>query len=319
MQSTMRPPQTPTSSLRVTVSDTESDAEDFNSSTVWSNGHLEDYLSSMSHHSNGRNASSDRDSGLSDTEGEGDLDGDERQLNGAMTDHDRPTLGILDGVLGFLAAERAKFDALRDARATSSQASTSENAWRHVIEPRRKRRRKRGRHGTSTNTSVSRQELEPVGELADHGLDGDGADVPIQGGNDGSSSEPDVELDVNEVSSSPTKGKSLPASPLLLPSNSKRRQKGIINVGDISNISNILKASRLVHSRSTPSLRPTASASIDPGVLRLRTLAKKLCCFFLDDLRWLSSVPLDDAYGFVDTRGPPPRPQDPLIHVFIDQ
>lgn len=132
----------------VTASDEESDT--FNTSTVWTHYPIADYLSSSSHDPDNLS------SAASETEGEVGID-----------NVDEPSLGYLDDVLGFIAAERARWTAQRETgvRGSSSQASTSESARRHVVEPRRKRRRKRGKHGTGSGVTVSRQELEPPGEL----------------------------------------------------------------------------------------------------------------------------------------------------------
>jgi len=46
---------------------------------------------------------------------------------------DQPSLGYLDEALSYLAAERARFAAQREAGVVVSKGPTSESAWRHVI------------------------------------------------------------------------------------------------------------------------------------------------------------------------------------------
>ncbi|KAI5119231.1 hypothetical protein M0805_002156 [Coniferiporia weirii] len=274
---------TPTSSLLVSPSDGEGAP-----STSWSRTDSIAY------------SDSDGDYGEN---GEGSVPGD------AL---DQPSLGYLDGVLGFLAAERAKLTAQREAGArggasSQSQASTSESAWRHVIEPRRKRRRKRGKqHGTSTSASGTHADDDP-----DAGAEG--AATPVG--------------DVLEGSSSGehwSHGKSMPATPPHGTSRSLRRGKGLepMTVTVPGSTSTIPVHPKLSHSRSTPSLRVTIPAPPpDARVLRLRTLATKLRMLFVDDARTLSSVLLKDVPevdGFIDPRGRPPEGDDPPVHVFID-
>lgn len=230
---------------------------------------------------------------------------------GEANDLDQPSLGYLDDVLGFLAAERAKLEAQREAgvrgnASSQSQASTSESAWRHVIEPRRKRRRKRGKGGTGTTTSVTNHDNE---------LDGDaeGAITPMGDTFDGSSSGEQW-----------SHGKSMPATPPNGASRGLRRLNGLepMNVTIPGTSSTFPVHPKLSHSRSTPSLRVSIPAPPDARVLRLRTLATKLRMLFTEDARALSSVLLNDVPepdGFIDPRGRPPEGNDPPIHVFIDQ
>lgn len=240
-----------------------------------------------------------------------DSDSGERSGFGDADELDQPSLGYLDDVLGFLAAERAKLEAQREVgvrgnASSQSQASTSESAWRHVIEPRRKRRRKRGKGGTGTTTSVTHH---------DNDLDGDaeGAVTPMGDTFDGSSSGEQW-----------SHGKSMPATPPHGTSRSLRRTNGLepMDVTVPGTSSTFPVHPKLSHSRSTPSLRVSIPAPPDARVLRLRTLATKLRMLFTDDARTLSSVLLNDIPehdGFIDPRGRPPEGNDPAIHVFIDQ
>ena len=65
----------------------------------------------------------------------------------------------------------------------------------------------------------------------------------------------------------------------------------------------------------------TTSLPSDPRVLKLCTLANKLRHLFPEDAPHLSSILSNDQAdegGFVDPRGPKPRSEDKLIHVFVD-
>ena len=105
-------------------------------------------------------------------------------------------MGYLDDLLRFIAAERDKFAAQREAgiRGGSSAASTSESAWKRVIEPRRKKRRKRGKHGASMSGSTrqDRDLLHDESELIQDSQN-DGLITPFGDFIDSSSSEFDVE------------------------------------------------------------------------------------------------------------------------------
>ena len=241
---------------------------------------------------------------------------------------DQPSLGYLDDVLGFLAAERAKFTAQREAGlrgGMSSQASTSESAWRHVIEPRRKRRRKRAGGGTkiqasSVSGSTSMTNVDNDNDL-DADADAEGVMTPVGG-------------DVHELDGSSSgeywvhgAGKSMPSTPpksrRLRALNGKGKRKEESTTVVIPGTSQkITVQPKLTHSRSTPSLRVTIPSPPDARVLQLRTLATKLRLLFDEDSKTLSSVLLNDGPeedGFIDPRGRPANDEDPLIHVFIDQ
>ncbi|EJD07946.1 uncharacterized protein FOMMEDRAFT_164754 [Fomitiporia mediterranea MF3/22] len=287
--------ETPTSSLVVSASD--GDGEE-GARIVWST--KSDYAS------------------YSDSDGNGDYIGGLGENDDGI---DQPSLGYLDDVLGFLAAERAKFTAQREAglrggTSSQSQASTSENAWRHVIEPRRKRRRKRGKHnGTSASASVSSTHVDADAD-GDGEADAEGVATPVGDALDGSSS--------GEYWSH---GKSMPATPphgtsrRLRSISSKGKGKDPVTVTIPGTTTTIPLHPKLAHSRSTPSLRVTIPSPPDARVLRLRTLATKLRMLFVEDARHLSSVLLNDVPeedGFIDPRGRPPEGNDPLVHVFID-
>lgn len=248
---------------------------------------------------------------ISQTLSESDPEFETGEGSGDPDELDQPSLGYLDDVLGFLAAERAKLEAQREAgvrgnASSQSQASTSESAWRHVVEPRRKRRRKRGKGGTGTTNSVTNHDNDFDGEA-------EGAMTPMNDAFDGSSSGEHWSY-----------GKSMPSTPPNGTSRSLRRAKGLqpMNVTVPGTSSTFPVHPKLSHSRSTPSLRLGISAPPDARVLRLRTLSTKLRMLFTDDARSLSSVLLNDVPepdGFIDPRGRPPEGDDPPVHVFIDQ
>ncbi|OBZ77228.1 hypothetical protein A0H81_02044 [Grifola frondosa] len=83
---------------------------------------------------------------------------------------DQPSLGYLDGALEFIAAEREKWAAQRDSglRGNGSTA-TSDSAWRHVVQPRRKRQRKRNRSVQDTRRLEQEGEegVATIGSAAD--------------------------------------------------------------------------------------------------------------------------------------------------------
>ena len=297
----------------------------------------------------------------------------------ADDDSEEPSLGSFAEALTFLAAERAKFTAAhgpfnaedasgKGGRGTSrssrgggagerSSQSTSESAWRHVVEPRRKRRRKRGGKHANANAgaSTSAGPASAADAEVEVGIDNnegqtaywyggiDGVDTPVglgagAGDVEGSSSE---YYEHRVYGQPPTASRSL------------RKLKGNTNVANNSSA-----GPKLAHSRSTPSLRltvpnplltptsgtttigggnngvattsvsttPRGTLRVDPRVLRLRTLATKLRMLFVEDARSLGCVYAlrDDALppgedGFIDVRGRSPGERDPPVHVFIDQ
>lgn len=203
----------------------------------------------------------------------------------------QPSLGYLDEALSFIASERARYAALRE------RGETKQNAWRHVIEPRRKRRRKK---------SKSRIEL-----LRTEGGDNDTHTETTEaaGDQDGDFSSSSLDLD---LSSSYPYHKSTPGTPPQ--SKDKRKQRRAAAAAAADN--------KLRHSKSTPNLDLSLSVPLDPRIIQLRSLAHKLRLLFPDDAAALSAILSNDFPGgpnFVDPRGPVPRPQDTLIHVFIDQ
>lgn len=79
---------------------------------------------------------------------------------------------------------------------------------------------------------------------------------------------------------------------------------------------------RIPDNRPTPSPRLTTTfLPPELRVLKLRALAEKLRPLFPEDAPHLSSILSNDQIdegGFVDPRGPKPRSEDTLIHVFVD-
>jgi len=217
-------------------------------------------------------------------------------------DGDQPSLGYLDEALGFIAAERARFFASRDAAGgagAGNRSSTSDSAFHASVQSRRKRWKKKvlkfHSQGPPNRVPLS---LDSDSRIEDTAGDPSGAgDATLE---DTSSS--------FESFSSPAKN----ATPVTAKGRDSRR-KGKA-VGTIT--------PPLLHSKSTPSLRlTTTSLPLDPRVLKLRALAHKLRLLFPEDAARLSSILSNDqADGdFVDPRGPKPQSKDTLIHVFIDQ
>lgn len=218
-------------------------------------------------------------------------------------DEDQPSLGF-SGALDFLAAERAKFVAQRDAAGSNirdlGSTTISDDTWRHAAQTRRRRRRRRNRsHSIQVRRSAA----------------GDGATETTGETETTTNDEDEVgedSTDSSDVREPARYYESTPSSPPLNATRAGRAQR------------HHDKDNRPVvhHSRSTPSLRLTASMPIDPRVLQLRNLAHKLRMLFPKDAASLAAVLSDDQPGaddFVDPRGPVPRSKDTLIHVFIDQ
>ncbi|KAJ6629367.1 hypothetical protein B0H10DRAFT_1362641 [Mycena sp. CBHHK59/15] len=124
-----------------TTSSMEPESDDFRASllvgsTVWSQRPIASYLDSIS-------ATTDTD-GRSPSPGSGsNTEGDARTLELEPVDYElsdledpeleeQPSLGLLDGALSFIAAERARWNAQREAGAT-----TNEGIWKHVVGERR--------------------------------------------------------------------------------------------------------------------------------------------------------------------------------------
>ena len=217
-------------------------------------------------------------------------------------DGDQPSLGYLDEALGFIAAERARFFASRDAAGgagAGNRSSTSDSAFRASVQSRRKRRKRKvvtsHSQGPTNRTPFS---LDSDSRIEDTAGDPSGAgDTTLE---DTSSS---------FESSSPAKN----ATPVTAKSRDSRKKGKAL--GTIT--------PPLLHSKSTPSLRLTTTLlPLDPRVLRLRALAHKLRLLFPADASRLSSILSNDQADegdFVDPRGPKPQSKDTLIHVFIDQ
>ncbi|KAJ6494048.1 hypothetical protein C8R47DRAFT_1184999 [Mycena vitilis] len=276
--------------------------------TVWSQRPIASYLDSIS-------ATTDTDgrspSPGSPSPGSGsNTEGDARTLELETVDYElsdledldldpQPSLGLLDGALSFIAAERARWNAQREAGALAN-----EGAWKHVVEPRRKRRRKR----TAKTPKPDNASRDDTIEEAD--------------ADDSSSS-----FDNTTTTTTTSTYKSVPATPAR--SRKERRRQALANTSPSAN-------RVLIHSKSTPQLRvlPLHFAANEhphphyPRVLQLRNLAQKLAKLFPADKAGLGSlIPpdaelhqrlLSESDFFVDPRGPPPRADDTLIHVFVD-
>lgn len=264
--------RTPTSTFLFSDYDSEAPV----GSTVWAQGPIADYLDQT------------------DSE-----DADQ----GDVEDGAQPSLGLA-GVFDFLAEERARLAAMREANTAAgriaghSSSTTSDGTWRHVVPARRRRRKRRADRSQSLHDQVRHStSLDPTEEAAENDEDGD----------------EDGEGDTSTSDSAPANYyESTPASPG--PSSRHRRDRSNASTADGRPV--------IHHTRSTPSLRLPATVPIDPRVLQLRNLAHKLRMLYPKDARFLSAILSDDQpddLDFIDPRGPVPRPKDTPVHVFIDQ
>jgi hypothetical protein len=239
---------------------------------------------------------------------------------------DQPSLGYLDEVLSFLAEEAAQHAARRAAGSKSSSnvsqmptSPTSDGAWGHAVEPRRKRRRKKARHPFVVAPIVDgHQQRDHEEEAASHG---------DRETDESSSADPSSSFDISSSSyrtrQTQLQTKSTPATP---PRNRKERrrlqQQQLAQAALAAADGNADARPKLTHSRSTPALRLNTTFPLDPRILRLRALAHKLRMFFHEDAKHLSKILSSDSpdeANFVDPRGPKPAGKDSLIHVFVDQ
>ncbi|KZT02821.1 uncharacterized protein LAESUDRAFT_738519 [Laetiporus sulphureus 93-53] len=285
-----------------------SDSEAPVSSTVWPSHPISSYLSYSSPDSVSRGRSlppSESDSTASEADKYESLEL-EADFSSSI---DQPSLGYLDEALDFIAAERARFVAQRDRTlrenvSPATTTTTSDSVWRHVIQPRRKRRKKKGRsvHDVS-RVRVPDRDLDLTGAIAGDATAGEDADAD----------EP-YEYSSSSIQSS---------SPRVLMRDGRSRMRNLYKAylqhpGVEDN------KPRLHHSKSTPNLIPSVSIPLDARVLHLRNLAHKLRLLFPQDAVSLHRTMLAPggvitaSPDFVDTRGPEPCSRDILIHVFVD-
>ena len=183
-----------------------------------------------------------------------------------------------------------------------NRSSTSDSAFHASVQSRRKRRKKK----VVVVKSLSQGPINRTPFSLD-------SDSRMGGTADDPSGAGDATLE--DTSSSFESSSSLAKNATPVTANGRGSQKKGKAVGTTT--------PPLLHSKSTPSLRLTAtSLPLDPRVLRLRALAHKLRLLFPEDAARLSSILSNDQVDgkdFVDPRGPKPRSKDTLIHVFIDQ
>lgn len=191
----------------------------------------------------------------------------------------QPCLG-LEEALSFIAAERARYAAQRD------KGLTAESAWKHVVEPKRKRHRKKSKSGSTVTETTTEVTTEATTE--------DDAGVM-------SCSSLDIQL--------------TPSFPLHKSAKdpSAKERRLLRKAADAER-----KLQLLRHSKSTPNLDTLPSGSLDPRIIQLRSLTHKLRLLFPEDSAALSAV-LSNNFAGASTRGYIPPPQDTLVHVFIDQ
>jgi hypothetical protein len=306
-----------------THSPAESESDPYNrGSTVWNQDPIASYLSVAGTATTRLSVASQSpppsEPPSSNTEGETMIDleadsGDYEDSNNA--DEEQPSLGYLDEALQFIAAERAKLTAPRDSSWQRGNSSTSDDPSSRrqqlplhhhhhqqqqqykQLAPRRRRRNRKSRSiiptvvvressGAAGDDNQPRTEEMPEGE--------DPSDL----------SSPDI-----SSSEAAIRFRSTPGSP--------RRRAGRRNSVRSASVDG---RPRLGHSKSTPTLRP---GPLDPRVVRLRALAIKLKFLFAAEAELLTGVLSNDSLqssspDFIDPRGPPPGPGQPLVHVFID-
>jgi len=248
--------------------------------------------------------------------------GDYEDANNA--DEGQPSLGWLDEALQFIAAERAKLTAPRDnswqQRGNSSTSddpsSRPQQQFPHhhhhyyhykqqqqqqqqqQLTPRRRRRNRKAR--SIVPSILVRESSGAAGD--DHHPEPQSD--PLEGEDPSDLSSPDI-----SSSEAAIRFRSTPGSP--------RRKAGRRN--SVRSASADARP-RLSHSTSTPNFRP---GPLDPRVVRLRALAIKLKFLFAAEADLLAGILSNESLqssspDFIDPRGPPPRPGQPLVHVFID-
>lgn len=244
--------------------------------------------------------------------------GDYEDANNA--DEEQPSLGWLDEALQFIAAERAKLTAPRDnSWQQRGNSSTSDDPSsrrqqqlphhhhhphhhhykqeQQQLTPRRKRRNRKAR--SIAPTILVRESSGAAGDDRQPHSD------PLEGEEDPSDlSSPDI-----SSSEAAIRFRSTPGSP-----RRKARRRNSVRSASAD------ARPRLSHSKSTPNFRP---GPLDPRVVRLRALAIKLKFLFAAEAELLAGVLSNESLqsstpDFIDPRGPPPRPGQPLVHVFID-
>ncbi|KAG6332266.1 hypothetical protein ID866_6823 [Astraeus odoratus] len=221
-----------------------------------------------------------------------------------VVDPDHPTLGTIDSVIEFLNAERDRVQAGRQVEPKMFHYSSPSDTGAHRnrdSDARRSRRRRRKKplkpfqilqRAKDVSETVSETTTTTVlAEDTSGDADRDDLLAPDQDPDSSSSFE-----------GAPTHYRSTPSTP--------PRAKPTSLVRD-----------KLKHSRSTPALQ-LQTIPPDPQVLQLRCLAHKLRLKFPEDYDRITALLTQDFSGvesdFSDPRGPPPRPRDTLIHVFID-
>jgi hypothetical protein len=290
-------PVRPRSVPRAPTSNSENESDVGGASTVWSQRPIASYLDRDDTNESTRSVSTsnspealseeERGSDSSDTEGFYD---EVIEVDG-MT----PSLGDLGSAFGFLASEKAKLAASHFDGRSTSQSSTGESVWRHVIEPKRKRRRKR-KGALGPSRTLAQDEETPAG-----------ARTATVVANPETSSSPDSTSSPDKNGTSPPQREPLPSTSK--PSRLKARQPSLSQSSQ--------------HMASSPPTITSHSLPTppDPRLLRLQTLAKKLRHDFPQNDSQLKRVLVDDYpnHDTIDPRGSEPQFGDALTHVFIDQ
>lgn len=221
---------------------------------------------------------------------------DHDEKDASNTDEEQPSLN-LDQALQYIAAERANLSAPRDYSVQWGDSSTSDD-------PSSRRRQQPPPHQQQLTPRRMRSGRKPrtisVRESSGAAGNNNQNAAIMPEGNDPSS--PDI-----TSSEAAIRFRSSSASP---------HRK----VGRRVRSASIGSCSQLGHSKSTPTLH---TSPLDLRIVRLRALANKLKFLFTAETELLTAVLSSDSLqspspGFIDPRGPPPRPGQPLVHVFIN-
>ncbi|KAK1227077.1 hypothetical protein PQX77_009910 [Marasmius sp. AFHP31] len=224
---------------------------------------------------------------------------------------EQPSLGFLDEALRFIAAERERWNAQREAGLVSINGSVPLSS-----EPRRKRRRKRktprAHSVTRTSTTSGNPSFTPGSSYTASASTPSLLSTIFQSANANNADDADADADADDSSSSfdqqyprrpPIHGhphQSLFKSTPSTPSRQRTRGGGITKQLQPNRKSNANASvnPRLKHASSTPQLRPPSrivaapvvSEVNNPRVGQLRSLGKKLEKLFPEDREFLKSV-----------------------------
>ncbi|KAJ8082413.1 hypothetical protein PM082_008268 [Marasmius tenuissimus] len=232
---------------------------------------------------------------------------------------EQPSLGFLDEALRFIAAERERWNAQREAGLVSINGSVPLSS-----EPRRKRRRKRKTPRAHSVTRISTTSGNPsftpgssytasastpsLLSTIFQSANADADDADADADADDSSSSFDQQYTRRPIHGHQSLFKSTPSTP-----SRQRTRGGITKQLQPNRKSNANANPRLKHASSTPQLRPPSRivaapvvSEDNPRVGQLRSLGKKLEKLFPEDREFLRSVgygPLSVQKSYFDGGG----------------